>query len=81
MNNSDKDTKLDRAPAVMSAAKRPRGKHVTAKSLYLELEQHPGAIYIIDDCERVQGQPDPTGCNEEGTLILLRSALGEEGDL
>jgi hypothetical protein len=45
-------------------------QRITAKPLYLELEQHPGAIHIIDDCEQL--------FREKSALTLLRSALGGE---
>src|SRR4051794_25651237 len=45
-------------------------QRITAKPLYLELEQHPGAVHIIDDCEQL--------FSEKSALTLLRSALGGE---
>ena len=45
-------------------------QRITAKPLYLELEQHPGAVHVIDDCEQI--------FTEKNALTLLRSALGGE---
>ncbi len=45
-------------------------QRITAKPLYLELEKHPGAIHLIEDCEQL--------FNEKSALTLLRSALGGE---
>ena len=45
-------------------------QRITAKPLFLELEQHPGAVHIIDDCEQL--------FSEKSALTLLRSALGGE---
>jgi hypothetical protein len=45
-------------------------QRITAKPLYLELEQHPGAVHVIDDCEQI--------FSEKNALTLLRSALGGE---
>jgi hypothetical protein len=45
-------------------------QRITAKPLYLELEKHPGAVHIVDDCEQL--------FSEKSALTLLRSALGGE---
>jgi hypothetical protein len=45
-------------------------QRITAKPLYMALEQHPGAIHVIDDCEQL--------FNERSALTLLRSVLGGE---
>jgi hypothetical protein len=45
-------------------------QRITAKPLYLELEKHPGAVHVIDDCEQL--------FSEKSALTLLRSALGGE---
>src|SRR5262249_9658332 len=45
-------------------------QRITAKPLYLELEQHPGAVHVIDDCEQL--------FSEKSAQTLLRSALGGE---
>jgi len=45
-------------------------QRITAKPLYLELEQNPRAVHVIDDCEQLFG--------EKSALTLLRSALGGE---
>lgn len=45
-------------------------QRITAKPLYLELEQNPGAVHVIDDCEQLFA--------ERSALTLLRSALGGE---
>ncbi len=45
-------------------------QRITAKPLYLELEKHPGAVHLVEDCEQLF-------C-EKSALTLLRSALGGE---
>lgn len=45
-------------------------QRITAKPLYLEMEKHPGAVFVIDDCEQL--------FSEKSALTLLRSALGGE---
>jgi hypothetical protein len=45
-------------------------QRITAKPLYLELEKHPEAVHIIDDCEQL--------LSEKSAQTLLRSALGGE---
>jgi hypothetical protein len=45
-------------------------QRITAKPLYLELEKHPGAIHVVDDCEQL--------FSERSALTLLRSVLGGE---
>jgi hypothetical protein len=45
-------------------------QRVTAKPLYLELEKHPSAVHVIDDCEQLFA--------EKSALTLIRSALGGE---
>lgn len=45
-------------------------QRITAKPLYLELEKHPGAVHVVDDCEQI--------LSEKSALTLLRSALGGE---
>jgi hypothetical protein len=43
---------------------------ITAKPFYLEMEKHPGAQHVVDDCEQL--------FRENNALTLLRSALGGE---
>jgi hypothetical protein len=45
-------------------------QRITAKPLYLEMEKHPGAVFVIEDCEQL--------FSEKSALTLLRSALGGE---
>jgi hypothetical protein len=45
-------------------------QRITAKPLYLELERHPGAIHVVEDCEQL--------FTEKSAQTLLRSALGGE---
>jgi hypothetical protein len=45
-------------------------QRITAKPLYLELEKHPGAVHVNEDCEQL--------VSEKSALTLLRSALGGE---
>jgi hypothetical protein len=45
-------------------------QRITAKPLYLELEKHPGAIHVVEDCEQL--------LLEKSAQTLLRSALGGE---
>lgn len=45
-------------------------QHTLAKPLFLKLEQNPGAVHVVDDCEQLFG--------EKSALTLLRSALGGE---
>ena len=45
-------------------------QRITAKSLYQELEKHPGAIHLIEDCEQL--------FYENSALTLFRSALSSD---
>lgn len=47
-----------------------RHQRITAKPLFLALQQHPGAVHVVDDCEQL--------LSEKSALTLLRSALGGE---
>jgi hypothetical protein len=45
-------------------------QRITARPLYHEMEKHPGAVLVIEDCEQL--------FSEKSALTLLRSALGGE---